>query len=44
MIVALLAREFEVAKAKYFSEHRKLLPEQVHRTVLIRRDIDTSWA
>ena len=44
MIVMLLAKEFEVAKSKYFREHRKLLPEQVHRTVLVSRDIDASWA
>jgi hypothetical protein len=29
MIVTLLAKEFEVAKSKYFREHRKLVPEQV---------------
>jgi hypothetical protein len=40
---AILAKVFEIAESKYLSEHRNLLPQQLHRFALVRRDFDTSW-
>ena len=37
-----LAKVFEIAKPKYLGEHRELLPEQMHRIVLVCWNIDTA--
>jgi len=40
---AILAKVFEIAESKYLSEYRRLLPQQLHRFALVRRNFDTSW-
>jgi hypothetical protein len=40
---AILAKGIRIAESKYLSEYRKLLPQQLDRFALVRRDFDTSW-